>query len=72
MGTGGNARQASQHLLRELLQQFTEGSPFGLSIGNLARMVMRSLSTHASPIGASLGSGAPSTSAKRRPPQSRY
>src|ERR1019366_530206 len=32
--------QLSQHLLRELLQQLTDGSPFERSIGNVARMVI--------------------------------
>ena len=32
--------QLSQHLLRELLQQLTDGPPFERPIGNMARMVI--------------------------------
>jgi hypothetical protein len=64
--------QLSQHLLRKLLQQLTDGSPFERSIGNLARMVIAVAEYPCFADGTIAGSGAVSRSAKRRPPQSRY
>ncbi len=72
MEIGGNVRPAVPEFVPEIVQQLTEARPLSGPSATRLGWSSRSLSTHASPIGPSPGSGAVSRSAKRRPPQSRY
>ena len=63
---------ADPHPEIELIEQLTDGPIFEWSTGNVALMIISSLSSHASPIGLSPGNDALSKPAKCRPPQSRY
>jgi len=63
--------QLSQHWLRELLQQFTDGPPFERSISDAALMVI-AVAEQPSFADRTTGQGRGEQLAKCRPPHSRY